>query len=856
MANRYWVGTGTWNTTNTANWSTASNGTGGASVPGTADAVIFNSSSGNCTLGSTVDCLTLTMTGYTGTFNAGTSNYQININSIATATVFVAQTAGTISGYPLISLTGEASATTRTITALTGASGSKWNVVYTTTQYTNSLVFTNNSIFNDVSVSGSTTITNTTVTFQGNVSFSGGATRTAGTAVLTLSSQTSSIKTLYLFNTCDCPITFDSPNGGGYKLTYFINCGARAVTLTSGTLDLNGYGILACGSFNSTGTIARTLIFGTGSYIALYGSATIWNVGSASSSTLTITGTSDVRVVTSVAVTLNPGTPTEANAINFTSIYSGTLTLNTGNYGDLNLNSPSAVSTTSGNCTIYGSLTNLSIVISTGLLGTFTLATSGSKTLSCGTGGSFGNPLVVDCTGTYTLTSDLTTAKVFTLTRGTLNLNNNNISALSFSSSNQNTRSLVAGNKYNNPTSPGYNCIYVSGSNSTIVEMSDMTNFTVSGTVSSVPGSEAPTIVSTYAGSTNTRTIRMGTTVAPTEDNTLSFISSTAATDTITIYNGSSYKNLYVANNQGVGNYQVKITGAITTPTKIYGSYGFASVNILSAGGNVTLASSRTIMSDLYQANANRSFLYALGYTNHPTTTIDCSGSYTLVGGCSCSVIFKKGTLNIGYYYKNTSGKTTTETYNPVIFNSGYTFDIQGTDYKLINIAGKSADATDQSIPGSYLSVNNFNSSGNSSFRINSTGKIVLSGNNPSFNSGSITDTFPIIELSGYGAGSSVYWFGSAKFTNLYSASNTSATISFNSTTPNTFIDFNAGTAGYPITISSWSDGPPYATLKRVNGNWSSNTSLTNNSGTLQVTLGYSVTTPVVTYKNNFFLMF
>lgn len=54
MANRYWVGgAGTWNDTNTANWSTSSGGASGASVPGSADVAIFNASSGSGTV--TVD---------------------------------------------------------------------------------------------------------------------------------------------------------------------------------------------------------------------------------------------------------------------------------------------------------------------------------------------------------------------------------------------------------------------------------------------------------------------------------------------------------------------------------------------------------------------------------------------------------------------------------------------------------------------------------------------------------------------------------------------------------------------------------------------------------------------------------
>ena len=43
MAARFWVGgTNTWDSTNTANWSTTSGGAGGASVPGAADDVTID----------------------------------------------------------------------------------------------------------------------------------------------------------------------------------------------------------------------------------------------------------------------------------------------------------------------------------------------------------------------------------------------------------------------------------------------------------------------------------------------------------------------------------------------------------------------------------------------------------------------------------------------------------------------------------------------------------------------------------------------------------------------------------------------------------------------------------------------
>ena len=72
MANRYWVGgTGTWDNSTTTNWSATSGGAGGASAPTSTDAVFFNSNSGSGTVSNTdsVQCLSLTCTGFTGTID-------------------------------------------------------------------------------------------------------------------------------------------------------------------------------------------------------------------------------------------------------------------------------------------------------------------------------------------------------------------------------------------------------------------------------------------------------------------------------------------------------------------------------------------------------------------------------------------------------------------------------------------------------------------------------------------------------------------------------------------------------------------------------------------------------------------
>ena len=82
MADRYWVlGTGSWSSTNTANWSTSSGGAGGASVPTASDNVFFDANSNVLATAFTVTmansprvCNDFTASGLDGTMTlAGTS---------------------------------------------------------------------------------------------------------------------------------------------------------------------------------------------------------------------------------------------------------------------------------------------------------------------------------------------------------------------------------------------------------------------------------------------------------------------------------------------------------------------------------------------------------------------------------------------------------------------------------------------------------------------------------------------------------------------------------------------------------------------------------------------------------------
>ena len=88
MADRYWVGgTGTWNSTNTANWSDSSGGASGFSVPTAADNVFFNANSNVGTGAVTVTmadtprvCNDFTASGLDGTMTLAGASIGLNVS--------------------------------------------------------------------------------------------------------------------------------------------------------------------------------------------------------------------------------------------------------------------------------------------------------------------------------------------------------------------------------------------------------------------------------------------------------------------------------------------------------------------------------------------------------------------------------------------------------------------------------------------------------------------------------------------------------------------------------------------------------------------------------------------------------
>jgi hypothetical protein len=84
MANRFWVGsTGTWDASDTTHWSTTTGGAGGASVPGTSDAALFdaNSGGGTVTVNATITIQSITCGAFTGTLDFSANNNNVTLSA-------------------------------------------------------------------------------------------------------------------------------------------------------------------------------------------------------------------------------------------------------------------------------------------------------------------------------------------------------------------------------------------------------------------------------------------------------------------------------------------------------------------------------------------------------------------------------------------------------------------------------------------------------------------------------------------------------------------------------------------------------------------------------------------------------
>lgn len=262
MANRYWVGgNGTWNATNTANWSSTSGGAGGASVPTAADTAYFDANSGAAvvTLGANVSVLRLLLNNvFTGTL--AFNGFKISVAGNG-ATVFSGSQNCTITGDPVIDLTYSGATGTRTITtySATEANAFSFNVTAGTDIIASTLRVRN---FNFTGFSGS--LANAARTVFGSLTVSAGMTLTAGTSALTFGATSGTMTHTFNGKTLDFPVTFNAP-GSTQVLSDALTVGAtRTLTLTAGTIQFKSGSTSSAGTFAIAGSPTVTLNATTG----------------------------------------------------------------------------------------------------------------------------------------------------------------------------------------------------------------------------------------------------------------------------------------------------------------------------------------------------------------------------------------------------------------------------------------------------------------------------------------------------------------------------------------------------------------------------------------------------------------
>jgi hypothetical protein len=627
MANRYWVAGGTGNWNSTTNWSASSGGASGASVPSTADAALFNASSGagTATLDISPTIQTLTMTGFTGTLAFGTNTISLN----STGAIYTGDTTYSVTGTPQIICTNS-SATTRTITAAAVTEAN--SISFRFTAGTGILTVTSTSVFRDLDFTDGVNPTgyagalnNSAFTVYGNFKASTGMTRSAGTNGITFAA-TSGTKTITSANVnFDCPFTFNGV-GGTWQLQDALTSGsnARTCTLTAGTLNLNGY-TLTIGLFNSSNSNTRTLAFGTTGKIVLTGnSTTIFTTSTATG--LTVTGTNPLIQLTATATTgtrgVTMGVAGETNAISVdVTAGSDTIAFGTtsGSFKNVDLTGFTGTygSTNSINC--YGNWNWGGVTVNNATTTITFSSTSGTKTITSN-GVSFGGSVTFDGVGgTWQLQDALTSgaARTCALANGTLNLASYTLTIGIFSSSNSNTRTLAFGTGK----------LVLTGSSATVFTTLTATGLTVTGTTS---------VEFTYSGSVGTRSITLGNAG---ESNAIN-VKVLAGSDIISLGTTSgAFKNLDLTGFTGTANF-----GA--TPV-FYGNFDIGDTTIISGTGGATFRSTLVSTQTIRFNNANNltiTFAVNIGTGVVTTTTYRLTSSMVIASTIALTV--SSGTLD------------------------------------------------------------------------------------------------------------------------------------------------------------------------------------------------------------------
>ena len=260
MANRFWVGgSGTWDTTSTANWSATTGGAPGASAPNAADVALFdaNSGTGTVTLGETVSLLRCVWNNYTGSFQPST--FEINITGDGASNIWVGGVTATFLAIPTVNFT-YSGANSRTV-AIGGTAAGARVINANITAGSGAFTISGTTYINNFDCTGySGALTAAALVINGNLTFSSTMTFASNSNALSFAQPGS--KTITTNGVViNRPISFPSTASGGiWSFADALTQGStRAFTITAGTVKFKNGVTSTVGAFATSSTEQKFL---------------------------------------------------------------------------------------------------------------------------------------------------------------------------------------------------------------------------------------------------------------------------------------------------------------------------------------------------------------------------------------------------------------------------------------------------------------------------------------------------------------------------------------------------------------------------------------------------------------------
>ena len=395
--------------------------------------------------------------------NTGTINLT---GSSATVWSFGTATGFSYTGNAVVNLTYAGAIGTRLLqhgSIAGGSDATKAPPMYFATGATDIVSTPTGGFFSDLifAAGANVTFNNTVKNIYGNLIFNPGMNIVAGSSNIVFAGnivQTFDSANLIL----DFPIVIGTgTSNGNLRLANTTTTGnARTLTLSSGTLDLNGR-TLNAGYFSSSITATRAIYQNSGTFNVAGFNTTIWNMGTATGfgypTRPVVNFTYDGSVGTRTVNAVSAG-GSYSNSIDF-NVIAGSDTLAVGNCNANDLNFAGFTGTlTNATRSLYGNLTlDAGMTAANGVGAMSFIGTTGNQTLVTN-GVSTDFPIIIQSTGGNFVLSEpleIGSSRSLTVTSGNLLANGYNITAGQLSISNSNLRRLDIGNITLNLTGNG-----------------------------------------------------------------------------------------------------------------------------------------------------------------------------------------------------------------------------------------------------------------------------------------------------------------------------------------------------------------------------------------------------------------